>query len=112
MVIVNNVYAIRMEIPKRFKLLAHTVEVVDDTKYCEASGILGEAHLDINKITLSTTSNKETLPQSVKEHTFIHEVIHCILRQMGENELNKNEKFVDMFAGLLHQVLTTQEHGE
>jgi hypothetical protein len=35
--------------------------------------------------------------------------VHLILNAMGEDDLYKNEKFVDLFAGLLHQVLTTSK---
>lgn len=34
-------------------------------------------------------------------NTFYHELVHCILNTMGEDELNKSEKFVSCFAGFL-----------
>ena len=36
-------------------------------------------------------------------NTFYHEKVHAILRAMNEEELNENEKFVDVFAKLLRQ---------
>ena len=32
------------------------------------------------------------------------ELVHAILHNMGEDDLNDNEKFVDVFGSLLHQV--------
>ena len=37
---------------------------------------------------------------------FCHELTHCILSTMGE-DIGENEKFVDLFGTLLHQVLKT-----
>ena len=38
-------------------------------------------------------------------NTFIHEVIHGVLKTMGEYELNGNERFVCTFASLLVDVI-------
>ena len=38
---------------------------------------------------------------SSKVNTFIHEVVHGVLRTMGEPELSENEKFVCAFSSLL-----------
>jgi hypothetical protein len=50
-------------------------------------------------------------PQSdtAKLNTFFHELTHSILRTMGEDELNSNEKFVNCFAGFLTEAIRTME---
>ena len=40
-----------------------------------------------------------------KKLTFYHEVVHCILGTMGENELNHNEKFVCAFSSFLNEAM-------
>lgn len=47
--------------------------------------------------------------RQLMEHTFCHELVHAIVNAMGEDKLYRNEKFVDTFAGLLHQALLTAE---
>jgi hypothetical protein len=36
--------------------------------------------------------------------------VHAILDSMNENKLYKDEKFVDVFSGLLHQMEETTEY--
>jgi hypothetical protein len=43
------------------------------------------------------------------EHTFCHELTHAILDLIKEDKLSKNEKFVDLFGGALHQALSTMK---
>lgn len=50
-----------------------------------------------------------SLQGSILDHTFLHEVIHAILWEMGERRLYNNEKFVDLLSNLLCQVLRTLE---
>lgn len=38
-------------------------------------------------------------------HTLWHEMVHAILYTMNEDELNENEKFVDMVANLIIQIM-------
>lgn len=40
-----------------------------------------------------------------KRQTFYHELTHAILDTMGENELSKNEKFVNTFSSFLNEAL-------
>lgn len=40
-----------------------------------------------------------------KRQTFYHEVTHCILDTMGEDELSKNEKFVNAFSSFLNEAM-------
>jgi hypothetical protein len=49
----------------------------------------------------------ETKPDR-QEQIFFHELTHVILYAM-QNKLRSDEVFVDVFASLLHQALTTME---
>ena len=40
-----------------------------------------------------------------KEQTFWHELVHCILDAMCENDLSANEKFVSVFSGFLYEAI-------
>jgi len=41
------------------------------------------------------------------EHTYFHELVHCILHTIGRTKLSDDEELVDMVAGLLHQSVKT-----
>jgi len=47
----------------------------------------------------------EGYPDKVQEQALWHEIVHCILFELGETELDENERFVQSFSLLLHQVL-------
>ena len=51
---------------------------------------------------------RDGLEGQQKQQTWIHEVVHVVLSTMN-HPLNTDEAFVDLFASLLHQVLTTME---
>ena len=93
-------------IPKYFDLMGHAIEV---RQVKVPPGIKDEidSHATWQKdkqlITINVFGQSETL----LHHTYLHEVTHAILDAMGKEDLSKDEEFVDMFSGLLHQVLTT-----
>lgn len=101
-----------MIIPKSFKLQAHTIKVKVDRKRLseEHKSYLGLAIYGTNEIVLTDHLHGNDLDQTVINHAFVHEMIHHILNCMNENKLNSNEKFVDTFAGLLHQALSTMTY--
>ena len=90
-------------IPKKFQLMGATYEVKlvgaknwpDD----EAVGLCNFLNQQIMVL--------DTVSESQQQQTFCHELVHCILDKMGENDLNDNEKFVDLFGSLLHQAWTS-----
>lgn len=99
-----------MRIPQRFKLMGHTITVEYDPMLDGRNGALGEARYTTNSIALQPNTDTFNRPQSTQEHVFLHELTHHILNEMNEHELRGNEKFVDVFSGLLHQALTTMEY--
>lgn len=99
-----------MRIPKRFKLLGHTVTVDFDASGYYAHRRFGVADYEQKIILLTPKGPSIPVTQSSIEHTFMHELVHHCLYHTEHAELNENENFVDLFAGLLHQALTTMEY--
>ena len=106
-----------MKIPKSFKLAGQTIRVQFESKIRGSKRdngseveVIGLAEYDANRIRLQKTAGGKIMPQDKIEQAFMHELIHHLLSVMGENKLSGNEKFVDTFASLLHQALTTMEY--
>jgi len=96
-------------IPKQFKLFNQTIKVELKNKLAYNNNNYGEAKYTSNKIRIQKQNEGVSLKKTMVEQTFYHELIHYILNYMGENELGKNEKFVDIFASLLHQYEKTKK---
>jgi len=70
---------------------------------------MGRVHYDEQRIQLGRTSNitgKPFKPEQITD-TFWHEVVHTILKDMGEHRLNANEAFVTKFANRLTEAINT-----
>lgn len=100
----------RVKIPKSFKLFGTTVEVVRDDKRLDDMECFGLWEYGHSRITLAETSFGEQLSEGKRLDTFYHERTHAILSAMRENELTKNEQFVDVFSKLLRQAIETEEY--
>lgn len=92
-----------MKIPKSFKLFATTINVKFDSLRLSNESALGDCSFTDNLITLSNNYKGEEISKSSIIDTFYHEKTHVILDAMGEHELSKNEKFVEVFSRLLRQ---------
>lgn len=94
-------------IPKKYTIGGQdiVVEIVEGDD-CEEYGIYTQA-----KGLLRIYKKMGDTPQSETSqlNTFFHELIHSLLRTMGEYELNSNEKFVNCFAGFLTEAIRTME---
>lgn len=101
-----------MRIPKRFKLLGHTVDVMEDPSRMYESRAYGSCSYEAKWIKLVPPSPSHPVTQGSVEHTFMHELVHMCLYHTEHAELNENDAFVDLLAGLLHQALTTAEYEE
>lgn len=88
-----------MRIPKTFELAGSVWSVVQIKDF----NLLGQCLRDERTIHL-----KQNIPKELKEQTFCHELTHAIKFMMGESE--HDEKYVDVFATFLHQVLNTMRY--
>lgn len=91
-------------IPSSFQLLNHTIEVIIDNKYCHDNSCMGRFISWENKIIIADRYKTERTwrkyKPSIVEHTFYHELTHCILYYTGHSKLWLNEILVDAIGGL------------
>ena len=69
--------------------------------------VVGNVHYDERRIQLGRTSNttgRKFKPEEIAD-TFWHEMVHTILKDMGEHRLNSNEAFVTKFANRLTEAI-------
>jgi len=92
-------------IPKRFQIAGIPIKVKLDPNLFKERQLLGEVRYPLQEIVLDCTM----LSTEMMEQNYFHELCHEVLYIMNENELRDNEKFVDLFASLLHQALKTGE---
>jgi hypothetical protein len=95
-----------VKIPTSFKLTAHHVKVrtipKEKWKHPDCVGFY-EPH--DNTIHVMESDGNKT------QHAFAHELVHAILHHKG-HKLYSHEGFVDSFAALLTQALTTARYPE
>lgn len=92
------------KIPSKITLGGQEVEV-RNVERCDNNAV-GMCHLFEGFLEIANNFNKVTVQSdSSKINTFYHELTHCILGTMGENELDGNEKFVCCFAGFLTEAM-------
>lgn len=93
-----------LEIPQEFNLAGHTykVELKKDILTVESE------YGSLNEVThVMQLQSPGPVPVSRVESTFLHELLHAIFYELGERELDKNERFIDSVSNLLHQALTS-----
>jgi hypothetical protein len=95
-----------MKIPSSIQLMGHTVTVtvVPPIKW-KVKGCVGL----FNPADMTILIRKGT--QSTMEHSYLHELGHAILYCLN-NSLYDDEAFVDTYAGLLHQAMTSAKYPE
>lgn len=91
-----------MRIPTGFQVFGRWVEVhlhedhPEPTKYGHWDSQAQQIHLYAHGLSRGTI-----------EHTFCHEMVHVLLDLTAQSELSKDEEYVDLLGGLLHQALDT-----
>lgn len=98
-----------MRIPERFQLLGQSYTVTFDPDLVVRTNHVGEMYPKEGRILLQCATPLHPQSRAWLEQTFLHEIVHAILATMNEEDLEKNEKFVDVFAALLHHVLDSGE---
>lgn len=92
-------------IPSKFNVGGQEMEV-RLVERCEDNTI-GSCSLASGFIEIAERHSKDAYQSATsKKNTFYHELVHSILRTMGETDLNDNEKFVCCFAGFLTEAMT------
>jgi len=96
----------KLKIPTKFQVGSSDYKVkIKHVIYSSESGqeIYGYQDPLNEEIALALTYNSNTLNHKEVFRTFYHELVHAILREMGEEDLNDNERFVEGFSRLLVQ---------
>jgi hypothetical protein len=99
-----------MQIPSEFQVFGQTWKVILNPTLRHDTENIGEASYRDNVITLQSNTEGNPRALCLIEASFLHELVHVILDCMSEHKLRANEKFVDVFANLLHQVLTSSKY--
>jgi predicted SprT family Zn-dependent metalloprotease len=108
-----------MRIPKRFKLLGRTIEVVDNPQLLQDRTWSGAADYNRDEIQLLPRSDAYVASKGKIEQTFCHELSHFLTYHSGcavnhqlkdGGYIHQNEEFVDLLGSLIHQFLTTAEY--
>lgn len=97
-------------IPKRFNVGGQTINI--NIKDRLESDKLGECCVAEARIDIAKTFNGREQAYPSQLNTFYHELTHCILDTMGENELSGNEKFVSCFSSFLCEAMNTLKYDE
>ena len=95
--------------PSRFKIFGINWKIIDGTDYLENKGLYGECSYTEKLIRIAIKAHGIERHSDDIQQTILHEIMHAILHSMNEDELSKNEKFVDIFASIFHQIITTNE---
>jgi len=101
-----------MKIPKSIQLHGQTIKTVYRGDLTESEDCVGLAIYRKCEIVVQSVNGKgqPQRPASLQQQWYCHELVHFILEQMGEDDLRKTEKFVDLFGNLLHQALSTAKY--
>jgi hypothetical protein len=98
-----------MNIPKSFKIFGHTIKV-KLTKDIAKHGAVGLYEHNANVIYIQTHLDGNPATESQMEHTFYHELTHCIFSHLNLWDDNQDERKVDTVGGCLHQALSTMKY--
>lgn len=96
-------------IPKSFQLggKTYTVKIDNDINYDVSCHGVHEPYLQ--KISLADTIRNKKISQEHVEETFYHELVHAILTMISNEDLNKDEDFVNRFSAMLYQYMKTKK---
>lgn len=97
----------KFNIPKKFNIgsVEYSVNIVQHCGLSENFGFWKPQGI----IEIAKQSEGFELSESKMKQSFIHELTHAILFQMGEDKLNDNEKFVNVFSSFLTEAINTME---
>jgi len=101
-----------IRIPKSFNIFGHTYTVEFDSQLDVDHDAVGTCSTRKHIIKLQPDSEAKPRLKSQIEQSYLHELVHVILRELMYNDLDNNEQFIDTFASALHQILTTSEYGK
>tara|TARA_Y100000034_G_C6675593_1_gene296789 strand:+ start:310 stop:669 length:360 start_codon:yes stop_codon:yes gene_type:complete len=101
-----------MNIPKRLKILSHTIEVDFQENLWHEENVWAQCNYRNN--TIKIQSNTATIPRSDSQlkASFWHEVFHYVFYYLQKPKLEKNETLVDSIGQIITQIIETMEWGD
>lgn len=84
----------------KIKIGSSTYDIIDNEDLLRTRDYMGEIYYHEKTIELQTGYPKET-----RQQTLIHEIVHGILKEMEEHELNRNEQFVELLSKQLFMLI-------
>lgn len=96
----------KLELPRKIRV-GKKMYTIDILETMLQSGDMARVHYDRNRIEVGKKSSVTGRRYSRKEmnDSFWHELIHAILYDMDEHQLNRNERFVTEFAHRLSEAI-------
>lgn len=91
---------------KSFKLAGKTYRV---KLFSHDSDNLGVTRSPLGEVEIQTVWKGKKVPEDSQEQTFYHELVHCILDDIGHADLSEDEVLVQNFGKLLHQFMQTKK---
>jgi len=101
-----------LAIPNRFSIGGRAIEVTFNENLSRDHEAVGLTHFKNGTIELQPSVEWYEQADDHIQHTFCHELVHCLLFAISENELARDEKLVDRLGMVLHQALSTFEYDE
>ncbi|EES48692.1 hypothetical protein NE172_10810 [Clostridium botulinum] len=97
-----------MEIPSKIRVgsFDYDVELTDETLVLNASQCLGI--IDCDKLKIKVARNIQS--KQKQEQTFLHEVVHAIVKEYKVDFTEDEETIVDKVSCGLHQVIRDNFH--
>ena len=94
-------------IPKKFKIgsVEYEVKQVEHCGNCDDFGFWRPQGI----IEIAKQAGGYKVSESMQHQVFLHELTHAILAQMGKEELNEDESFVNTFSSFLSEAISTME---
>ena len=97
----------KFNIPKKFKVRSVEYEV-KRVDHCRIADDCGRQY-PFGFIEIANQSGGYKVSESRQQQVFLHELTHAILAQMGKEELNDDESFVNTFSSFLSEAISTME---
>ena len=101
---------IPFQIPKTFQLGGRDYVIQYKSDLADERGLCGEQNERLCSLVMQKMVEGRPQAKDHQDYVYLHEAVHAILDVMQEDDLNKNEKFVGLFAELLFQMLKTSEY--
>jgi predicted SprT family Zn-dependent metalloprotease len=93
--------------PKKLSILGSDWKIKYQTDVIDKYGAYGMCYFEQHLILIQRPTRKYPLTEAFIEATIFHELSHVLLYTMNEEQLNQDEKFVELMGLCLHHMIKT-----